>query len=92
MNDVLLVVVIVVALGFDFTNGFHDTANAVATSVSTRALTPRMAVLVASVANLAGAFVTHVDASRPALRWARENAVLSGLPDDAVRWIEDARR
>src|SRR3989454_2493282 len=58
MNDVLLVVVIVVALGFDFTNGFHDTANAVATSVSTRALTPRLAVLVASAANLAGAFVT----------------------------------
>jgi inorganic phosphate transporter, PiT family len=58
MDDVLLVVVIAVALGFDFTNGFHDTANAVATSVSTRALTPRMAVLVASVANLAGAFVT----------------------------------
>jgi PiT family inorganic phosphate transporter len=54
----LLVVVIVVALGFDFTNGFHDTANAVATSVSTRALTPRMAVLIASIANLAGAFVT----------------------------------
>ena len=58
MNDVLLVVVIVVALGFDFTNGFHDTANAVATSVSTRALTPRIAVLIASLANLAGAFVT----------------------------------
>jgi PiT family inorganic phosphate transporter len=58
VNDVLLVVVIAVALGFDFTNGFHDTANAVATSVSTRALTPRMAVLTASVANLAGAFVT----------------------------------
>jgi PiT family inorganic phosphate transporter len=50
--------VIVVALGFDFTNGFHDTANAVATSVSTRAMSPRLAVLVASVANLAGAFVT----------------------------------
>ena len=58
MNNVLLIVVVIVALGFDFTNGFHDTANAVATSVSTRALTPRMAVLVASVANLAGAFVT----------------------------------
>jgi inorganic phosphate transporter, PiT family len=58
LSDVLLVVVIVVALGFDFTNGFHDTANAVATSVSTRALTPRMAVLIASVANLAGAFAT----------------------------------
>src|SRR2546423_11073113 len=58
MDSILLIVVIVVALGFDFTNGFHDTANAVATSVSTRALTPRMAVLTASVANLAGAFVT----------------------------------
>ncbi len=54
----LLVVTIVVALAFDFTNGFHDTANAVATSVSTRALSPRLAVLVAAIANLAGAFVT----------------------------------
>jgi inorganic phosphate transporter, PiT family len=58
MNDVLLVVVVVIALGFDFTNGFHDTANAVATSVGTRAVTPRIAVLIAAVANLAGAFVT----------------------------------
>src|SRR5437762_7009868 len=58
MNDVLLVVVVLVALGFDFTNGFHDTANAVATSVSTRALSPRLAVLIAAIANLAGAFVT----------------------------------
>jgi len=58
LNSALLVITVVVALGFDFTNGFHDTANAVATSVSTRALTPRMAVLVASIANLAGAFVT----------------------------------
>src|ERR671932_506652 len=58
METILVVVVVVVALGFDFTNGFHDTANAVATSVSTRALTPRMAVLIAAVANLGGAFVT----------------------------------
>src|ERR671934_88412 len=58
MNDVLLVVVVIVALGFDFTNGFHDTANAVATSVSTRALSPRLAVAVAAVANLAGVFET----------------------------------
>jgi inorganic phosphate transporter, PiT family len=58
MDDLLLVIVIAVALGFDFTNGFHDTANAVATSVSTRALSPRLAVLIASIANLAGAFVT----------------------------------
>jgi inorganic phosphate transporter, PiT family len=58
MNDVLFVLVVVIALGFDFTNGFHDTANAIATSVGTRAVTPRLAVLIASVANLAGAFVT----------------------------------
>jgi inorganic phosphate transporter, PiT family len=58
MDNVLLVIVVLVALGFDFTNGFHDTANAVATSVSTRALSPRLAVAVAAVANLAGAFVT----------------------------------
>ena len=58
MNGLLLWTVVVVALAFDFTNGFHDTANAVATSVSTRALSPRTAVLVAAVANLAGAFVT----------------------------------
>jgi PiT family inorganic phosphate transporter len=58
VDSALLVITIAFALGFDFTNGFHDTANAVATSVSTRALTPRMAVLVAAVANLAGAFVT----------------------------------
>jgi PiT family inorganic phosphate transporter len=58
VEDVLLIVVIATALVFDFTNGFHDTANAVATSVSTRALTPRQAVTVAAFANLAGAFVT----------------------------------
>ena len=58
MDNVLLVIVVIVALGFDFTNGFHDTANAIATSVSTRAVTPRVAVLIAAVANLAGAFVT----------------------------------
>jgi len=54
----LLVIVIAVGLAFDFTNGFHDTANYVATWVGTRALSPRMAVLVSAAANLAGAFVT----------------------------------
>ncbi|HUZ82816.1 MAG TPA: inorganic phosphate transporter [Gaiellaceae bacterium] len=58
MNNTLLVVVIAVGLGFDFTNGFHDTANYVATWVGTRALTPRAAVAVSAAANLAGAFVT----------------------------------
>ena len=54
----LLVVVIVAGLAFDFTNGFHDTANYVATWVGTRALSPRAAVTVSAIANLAGAFVT----------------------------------
>jgi PiT family inorganic phosphate transporter len=54
----LLVITIIVALAFDFTNGFHDTANSVATSISTRALSPRLAVLIAAIANLAGAFAT----------------------------------
>jgi PiT family inorganic phosphate transporter len=57
-NDVLLVVVVAVGLAFDFTNGFHDTANYVATWVGTRALSPRVAVAVSAAANLAGAFVT----------------------------------
>ena len=58
MNNTLLAVVIVVGLAFDFTNGFHDTANYVATWVGTRALSPRWAVAVSAAANLAGAFVT----------------------------------
>jgi len=52
----LLVVIVIVALVFDYTNGFHDTANAIATSVSTRALSPRAAVLMAAVMNMLGAF------------------------------------
>ena len=57
MDDFTLVVVVAVALFFDFTNGFHDTANSIATSVSTRALSPRAAVLSAAALNFAGAFV-----------------------------------
>ena len=59
----LLVLVVVVGLAFDFTNGFHDTANYVATWVGTRALSPRAAVAVSAAANLAGAFVTTAVAS-----------------------------
>jgi PiT family inorganic phosphate transporter len=58
VDDLTLVAVVAVALFFDFTNGFHDTANSIATSVSTRALSPRLAVLVAAVFNFAGAFVS----------------------------------
>jgi PiT family inorganic phosphate transporter len=53
-----LVAVVVVALFFDFTNGFHDAANAIATSVSTKALSPRVAVLLAAILNFIGAFIS----------------------------------
>jgi inorganic phosphate transporter, PiT family len=58
VDDLTLVAVVAVALFFDFTNGFHDTANSIATTVSTRALSPRLAVLLAAVLNFAGAFVS----------------------------------
>ncbi|MFF5232950.1 anion permease [Dactylosporangium sp. NPDC000521] len=57
-STVVLVLVIVTALGFDFTNGFHDTANAMATSIATRALRPKAAVLLSGILNLVGAFLS----------------------------------
>ncbi|MBB2986732.1 inorganic phosphate transporter [Terracoccus luteus] len=51
-----VVAVVALAMGFNYTNGFHDAANAIATSISTRALTPRIALAMAAVANLVGAF------------------------------------
>jgi inorganic phosphate transporter, PiT family len=57
-SDVILVIVVATALAFDFTNGFHDTANVVATSISTRAMPPRVAVTMAALLNFAGAFIS----------------------------------
>lgn len=57
MEAALVVLVVALALGFDYTNGFHDAANAIATSVSTRALTPRVALLMAAVMNFVGALL-----------------------------------
>lgn len=57
MEVALVVLVVALALSFDFTNGFHDAANAIATSVSTRALTPRVALVMAAVMNFAGALL-----------------------------------
>ncbi|MFD5383482.1 inorganic phosphate transporter [Streptomyces sp. NPDC127074] len=54
----LVAVVIITALAFDFSNGFHDTANAMATSIATGALTPRTAVLVSGILNVVGAFLS----------------------------------
>jgi PiT family inorganic phosphate transporter len=61
MGDAYLLVsiIIVVALIFDYTNGFHDAANAIATTVETKALTPRKALAVAAIGNLVGAFISE---------------------------------
>jgi PiT family inorganic phosphate transporter len=56
--DIILVIVVGTALAFDFTNGFHDTANAVATSISTKAMSPRAAVTLAALLNFVGAFIS----------------------------------
>jgi PiT family inorganic phosphate transporter len=70
----IVVVVIVTALVFDFTNGFHDTANAMATSIATGALKPKVAVTIAGVLNLVGAFLS-VEVAK---------TVSSGLVDDTL--------
>jgi len=57
-KDVIIVLVVITALGFDFTNGFHDTGNAMATSIATGALPPRVAVAISGVLNLVGAFLS----------------------------------
>ena len=69
----LVVVVIITALVFDFTNGFHDTANAMATSIATGALKPKVAVAISAVLNLVGAFLSTAVAK----------TISNGLVDDA---------
>jgi len=69
----LVIVVIVTALAFDFTNGFHDTANAMATSIATGALKPKVAVAISGVLNLVGAFISTAVAK----------TISGGIVDDA---------
>ena len=88
--DLTLVAVVAVALFFDFTNGFHDTANSIATSVSTRALSPRAAVAMAAVLNFAGAFISFKVAATIAKGIVDPNAItldilLAGLVG-AITW------
>jgi PiT family inorganic phosphate transporter len=73
-NDVLLVIVVITALSFDFTNGFHDTGNAMATSIATKALSPRVAVALSGVLNLVGAFLSLTVAA----------TIASGLVDTGI--------
>jgi len=85
-----LVVVVAVALFFDFTNGFHDTANSIATSVSTRALSPRMAVISSAILNFIGAFFFFQVAATVATGIVNPDAitldvVLAGLVG-AITW------
>jgi inorganic phosphate transporter, PiT family len=90
VGTTLLVVVVVFALAFDFTNGFHDTANYVATWVGTRALSPRWAVVISAAANLAGVFVTTAVAKTVAegiidTSLATEQTILGALLG-AITW------
>ncbi len=73
-NDAILVLVVITALAFDFTNGFHDTGNAMATSIATGALPPRVAVALSGVLNLVGAFLSLAVAA----------TIASGLVDTKV--------
>ena len=76
MTDVpLLVLVVVTALAFDFTNGFHDTANAMATSIATGALKPKAAVLLSAVLNVVGAFLSLAVAATIASGIVEQDAV-----------------
>ena len=80
MSVTLIVVILVVAtaLAFDFTNGFHDTANAMATTVATKALPPRLAVLVSAVLNAVGAFLSLAVAT----------TIVKGIVDSHVITVE----
>ncbi len=72
-----LIATIIVAVAFDFTNGFHDTANAVATSISTRVLPPGVAILMAAVLNFLGAFISTNVAKTIGTDVARPSALTS---------------
>src|SRR5436190_11317616 len=74
-NDTILVIVVATALVFDYTNGFHDTANAIAATVSTRAMAPRVAVTYSALLNFAGAFISLKVAATVAKDFVDPNAV-----------------
>ena len=78
-SEIIVVIVVATALIFDFTNGFHDTANVVATSISTRAMPPRVAVGYASVLNFVGAFISLEVAATVAKDVVSVNANSIGL-------------
>jgi len=78
MELAIVIAVVVVALAFDYTNGFHDAANAIATSVSTRALTPRVALILAAVMNFVGALL-----GQEVAKTVQSVLTISGVSDTA---------
>ncbi|MCR8634508.1 MULTISPECIES: inorganic phosphate transporter [Paenibacillus] len=76
----LLLIIVGLALLFDFINGFHDTANAIATSISTRALTPRVAVFYAAILNFVGAFLSSEVAKTVGGKVANPAEIENGVP------------
>ncbi|MBD8026538.1 inorganic phosphate transporter [Ureibacillus sp. Re31] len=80
---ILTILVVIFALAFDFINGFHDTANAIATSVSTRALPPRVAVLMAAIMNFIGA-ITFVGVAKAIAKDIVDPFSLNVTPDDTT--------
>ena len=59
MFSLAIILVVILALAFDFINGFHDTANSIATTVSTRVLPPRVAIIMAATLNFVGALASE---------------------------------
>ncbi len=78
INLFLLIIVVITALAFDFTNGFHDTGNAMATSIASGALAPKVAVALSAVLNLVGAFLSTAVAA----------TIAKGLIDSSIVSLE----
>lgn len=84
-----LIAVVVLALCFDFINGFHDTANSIATSVSTRVLTPRQAIIMAAILNFSGALMSEKVAktiSKGLVHGSLEEYVIIAALISAIIW------
>lgn len=96
MLSVSLVLVVVLALGFDFINGFHDTANSIATSVSTRVLSPRQAIIMSASLNFVGALMSSkvaktissglVDASMIKVQYVIIATLIAAIIWDLITW------
>ena len=86
-ETIILVVLVATALAFDFTNGFHDTANAMATSIATGALKPKIAVALSAVLNLVGAFLSLAVAAAIAKDLIAQDVLTSGPPGKGLTLI-----